>query len=151
MLSIDWLFSTTLVGSRIHGWKKLEYNLEIHLLLGCLHIWEYLSWNHLQLSKFYCYFSSYAMLFLDFLKICYLGLFSVPVVNTDDYVWFVIIKDFNQSRLEFIICNVISNIKIFWRFKLNTFLNIKATTTLSRWFFDVDVHLTYEIHDFHSI
>ena len=38
---------------------------------------------------------------------------GVPAVNTNDYVWFVTIKDFNPVRLEFIICIMIINIKIF--------------------------------------
>ena len=53
--------------------------------------------------------------------------FEVPVVNTNHYVWFAIIKDFIPSRLEFIIGIVISNIKIFTWFKLNIFLNIKTS------------------------
>ena len=117
--------------------KKLEYIRFRNSFItgGCVHIWKYHSWNHMQLSKFYWYFSSYAMLFLEFLKICYLSFFRVPIVNTCYHVCFVIINDINPSRLEFIICIVISNIKIFSWFKLNTFLNIKTTATLNWWSF----------------
>ena len=57
--------------------------------------------------------------------------FRVPVLNSSNYAWFVTIKSFNPSRLEFIICIVISNIKIFSWFKLNAFLNMETTTTLN--------------------
>ena len=60
--------------------------------------------------------------------------FWMVVVNTNDYVWFVTIKDFNPSRLNSLSI-MISSIKIFLWFKLNTYFNIKTTTTLNWWSF----------------
>ena len=73
------------------------------------------------------------MLFELFLTYYLYTIFMVPVVNTNDHVWFLTIKAFNPSRLEFIICIMVSNIKIFSWFKLNTFLNIETTTSLNWW------------------
>ena len=57
--------------------------------------------------------------------------FGMVAVNTNDYVWFVTIKDFNPNRLNSLSI-MISSIKIFLWFKLNTYFNIKTTTTLNR-------------------
>ena len=46
---------------------------------------------------------------------------------------FFFIKHFSPSRLEFIICIMISNIKIFMWFKRSTFLNTETTITLNWW------------------
>ena len=73
------------------------------------------------------------MLFLDFPKVCYLSFLGGACRKHQDYVWFATIKDFNPSRLEFIICIMTSYIKIYSWFKLNTFLNVETTTTLNWW------------------